>query len=569
LVFPPSNSSNNSSNLLFAEDTLTITTYYPSPYGVYRELRAKRIAIGDDYIQGGTYDWESTDGDGGEIDYAADLVVEGNVGIGTVNPGALLHILGANPGGVDMITGLKLDRVYDSVGDQMNLDFGDGSTNGAGRIAVLATGGGESAFTFSAQTSSGVAYTNEIMRIQGNGRVGIGTTAPPEKLTLKSGALAIANGGDGTFGDAIYFDYIWDAAHTYSHKIKFSNSYGSTSLNKIVFSMYPGGAPSFVDVLTLEGSGNVGIGTVSPYGILHLRQSSGVDLLIKGGCAVSGAVSINAVNDTDSANIPLEIRSSKTYFTSGTVDLGREIILTGGDNISVIKGGAPNTSTAGFISIQARDGDEMFRFWTDSATAYQNSAEGGGWGSQAFDYAELIEYDNKEKIEAGDVIVSIGKKGDRDYADKSGYPYQETIIGVVSTKPGFIGGVPWEDKPVSPPDIDKALSLAGRVPVKVCTENGSIKVGDYLTSSSIPGVAMKASKPGQTVGKAMEEYREKDPKKIGKITIFVNPVWFGADLQQKTELFERAIREQQKEIEELRNEIKNCVRTAESSVREK
>ncbi|MFA4993676.1 MAG: hypothetical protein WC571_06915, partial [Candidatus Omnitrophota bacterium] len=45
---------------------------------------------------------------------------------------------------------------------------------------------------------------------------------------------------------------------------KFSNSYGSTSLNKIVFSMYPGGAPSFVDVLTLEGSGNVGIGTGSP-----------------------------------------------------------------------------------------------------------------------------------------------------------------------------------------------------------------------------------------------------------------------------------------------------------------
>jgi hypothetical protein len=35
------------------------------------------------------------------------------------------------------------------------------------------------------------------------------------------------------------------------------------------------------------------------------------------------------------------------------------------------------------------------------------------------------------------------------------------------------------------------LALSGRVPVKVCGENGDIKPGDYLTSSSKPGVAMK------------------------------------------------------------------------------
>ena len=74
--------------LLLAEDTLTITTYYPSPYGVYREMRAQRMAIGDDYIDGTNYTWEGSDGDGGTIDYQADLVVEGSVGIGTANPNA-------------------------------------------------------------------------------------------------------------------------------------------------------------------------------------------------------------------------------------------------------------------------------------------------------------------------------------------------------------------------------------------------------------------------------------------------------------------------------------------------
>jgi hypothetical protein len=73
---------------LFAEETITITTYYPSPYGVYREMRAKRIAIGDTYFDGAEVPWEEINGDGGLIDYLADLVVEGNVGIGTTNPNA-------------------------------------------------------------------------------------------------------------------------------------------------------------------------------------------------------------------------------------------------------------------------------------------------------------------------------------------------------------------------------------------------------------------------------------------------------------------------------------------------
>jgi len=35
------------SSPLFAEDNLTITTYYPSPYGSYNETRANKMVIGD------------------------------------------------------------------------------------------------------------------------------------------------------------------------------------------------------------------------------------------------------------------------------------------------------------------------------------------------------------------------------------------------------------------------------------------------------------------------------------------------------------------------------------------
>jgi len=49
-------------------------------------MRSQRLAIGDNYIDNPDYTWEEENGDGGEIDYLADLVVEGNVGIGTTNP---------------------------------------------------------------------------------------------------------------------------------------------------------------------------------------------------------------------------------------------------------------------------------------------------------------------------------------------------------------------------------------------------------------------------------------------------------------------------------------------------
>lgn len=68
----------------FSQETLTITTYYPSPYGVYRELRSQRMAIGDNYYGSG-YCWPP-DICANQINADADLVVEGNVGIGVINP---------------------------------------------------------------------------------------------------------------------------------------------------------------------------------------------------------------------------------------------------------------------------------------------------------------------------------------------------------------------------------------------------------------------------------------------------------------------------------------------------
>ena len=84
--------------LAFAED-ITITTYYPAPFGVYNEMRAKKMAIGgkaigDNYYQFSDYCWQGWPSCTNAIDTDADLIVQGNVGIGTANPGAKLDVDG-------------------------------------------------------------------------------------------------------------------------------------------------------------------------------------------------------------------------------------------------------------------------------------------------------------------------------------------------------------------------------------------------------------------------------------------------------------------------------------------
>lgn len=55
--------------------------------------------------------------------------------------------------------------------------------------------------------------------------------------------------------------------------------------------------------------------------------------------------------------------------------------------------------------------------------------------------------------------------------------------------------------------------------VLVSTKEGIIKKGDFLTGSSIPGVAVKAKTSGYIIGRAQEDYAGKD---IGKITMTID-----------------------------------------------
>ncbi|MFH1244941.1 MAG: hypothetical protein V1662_00460, partial [Candidatus Omnitrophota bacterium] len=118
---------------------------------------------------------------------------------------------------------------------------------------------------------------------------------------------------------------------------------------------------------------------------------------------------------------------------------------------------------------------------------------------------EQVRIENKNKYfeylfarpEPADVVVISPEGG----VHRCFKPLAKNTAGIVSTNPAQIlhdalkNAVP--------------IALSGIVPCKVTNENGIICPGDLLTSSSLPGHAMKApdnAQPGTIVGKALEKF---------------------------------------------------------------
>jgi hypothetical protein len=109
------------------------------------------------------------------------------------------------------------------------------------------------------------------------------------------------------------------------------------------------------------------------------------------------------------------------------------------------------------------------------------------------DVAEYI-YDTYANTEPADVVIA--DPNNKISVTKSERSYQTSVVGVISTKPMLtMGNELISDEttgdPLPNPKPCARLALTGRVPVKVTGENGAIVPGDYVTTSSTPGHAMK------------------------------------------------------------------------------
>lgn len=136
------------------------------------------------------------------------------------------------------------------------------------------------------------------------------------------------------------------------------------------------------------------------------------------------------------------------------------------------------------------------------------------------DIAETFATD--QRIEPGNLVVFIPEDRDFTAVRLSSKPYEGVIVGVVSTSPGLVF-----DQGVTHlsggntnliTDSKTVVAMVGRVPTKFSLENGPIAIGDPLTSSSEPGVAMKATQAGKIIGYAMQS---SDAAEDGKLLVWL------------------------------------------------
>lgn len=174
---------------------------------------------------------------------------------------------------------------------------------------------------------------------------------------------------------------------------------------------------------------------------------------------------------------------------------------------------SPNTAAIAAYNLNPRSGGAAVYARKDGARGHAGFFDGRVWvtGELAVggdivlanaDCAEDFDVANTASAAPGTVVV-IGEHGVLHPSSKA---YDKCVVGVISGagdyKPGLI--------------LDKQPSSANRSPVallgKVCchatAEYGAIEVGDLLTTSPIPGCAMKASDParsfGTVIGKALQ-----------------------------------------------------------------
>lgn len=135
-----------------------------------------------------------------------------------------------------------------------------------------------------------------------------------------------------------------------------------------------------------------------------------------------------------------------------------------------------------------------------SGRVYANSS------SQMGDLAEYFEVPFGHS-EIGDIItLKTGANNEYQIATER---YSQHIVGVVSENPSVV---------LNNPAVGPPVALAGRVKVKVKSDE-VITSGDFLTTSTIPGVAMLATEMGPVIGYAVENKKEGE----GFVEILLQP----------------------------------------------
>lgn len=338
-----------------------------------------------------------------------------------------------------------------------------------------------------------------------SGNVGIGTTTPISALQVNG--VITSNTGSYTKYSGYFMSMAPVADGTYSGYLLLSQAYTSGTVadseiqGRVTLSRGATSAGNRTDVLEVSAksayqTGYFIVNSLASFngyvtGLFQVTYN-GVNYYAIGLTQTGGDSNNGAIFDGLTINAtPQIVTSTQVSNVTSYGELGFVVSNTGV--------GIGTTSPAYTFDVAGKihssSGGVVYPDGTTQTTAWTGVVCGG-------DYAESVDVTgDRKRFSPGDVLVV-----DQDSPGKflkSGESYSTAVTGIYSTKPGTVGRR--QKTPYNPDEVP--MAMMGIVPVKATAENGPIRPGDLLVSSSTIGYAMKGTDRsrmlGAVIGKAL------------------------------------------------------------------